>query len=91
MEIRYFKETYDERYGSIFKVADVAAMVEAEEMEDYEIMSPKEVIGNLADYKNDGAFKAFMSSVKKADKIVVFMNDGLYHGDLACVYEILVK
>lgn len=91
MEIKYFKETYDEKYGSVFEVADVDAMVEAEEMEDYKIMSPKEVAGNLADYKNDDAFKAFMSSVKKADEIVVFMNDGLYSGDLACVYEILVK
>lgn len=91
MEIKYFKETYEKEYGSVFEVADVDAMVEAEEMEDYKIMSPKEVTNNLADYKNDDAFKAFMSSVKKADEIVVFMNGSLYPGDLASVYEILVK
>lgn len=91
MEIKYFKETYDERYGSVFEVADVDAMIEAEEMEDYKIMSPKEVINNLADYKNDNAFKTFTDSIKIADKVVVFINDGLYSGDLACVYEILIK
>lgn len=91
MEIRYFKETYDEKYGSVFEVADVDAMVEAEEMEDYKIMSPKEVLNNLADYKNDSAFKAFTDSIRAADKVVVFINDGLYSGDLACVYEILIK
>lgn len=91
MEIKYFKETYEEEFGSVFEVADVDAMVEAEEMEDYKIMSPKEIVNNLADYKNDDAFKAFMDSIKMADRVIVFMNEGIYPGDLACVYEILTK
>lgn len=89
MEIKYFKEYFHKDFGSIFEEADVDAMLEAADLDTHEVVDAETVLNNLADYKDDAAFKSFVRSITRANSIVVFMRDGVRHGMLANIFEII--
>lgn len=90
MEIRYFTEVYDDE-GSVFESGDCILMNEAANMENCEIFTPERLLDTMADFVDDNGFRAFMDSVKRADKIICFFNDAVYPGQIACIHEIIIK
>ena len=91
MEIRYFTEVYSKEYGSIFRPADYRAMGIAENMDNYRVTDANEVLSYMTDFRDDNGYRAFEDSLKKADTIIIFMKDGLYPGDVSCVYEMILN
>lgn len=90
MEIRYFTETYEEEWGSVFKPGNYRLMEAAKDMDGYGIMDANEVLNNIADFKDDNGYRAFVDSIKQASSIIVFMRDAVYPGQIVNVYEIII-
>lgn len=90
MEIRYFTETYEGEWGSVFKPGNYRLMEAAKDMDGYEITDVDGVLSNIADFKDDNGYRAFIDSIKRASTIIVFMRDAVYPGQIANVYEIII-
>ena len=90
MEIRYFTETYEGYDGSVFKPGNYRLMEAAKDMDRYEVTDANDVLNNIADFKDDNGYRAFIDSIKRASSIIVFMRDAVYSGQIENVYEIII-
>lgn len=91
MEVRFFTETYNSEYGSVFEKGNHTVLNGTSSMEHCEIMDAEQIFDSMTDFMDDRNYKYFVDSITQASKIIVFMKDVMYPDDVTNIYEIVIE
>ena len=90
MEIRFFSEVYNDKYGSVFSPREPQVIKEANEMDWFMIKNPTDVFDDIADFLDDNGYRALVSSVQQASKVIIFGRDGIRPGNTANIWQVII-